>query len=171
MDRRSFLTSALKVAVAATTVSYFDIGASYAKGLQFHPDAFAFLTEPCPNLFDPKLGIGIRFMREFDVKVGERPARIDTLYGWGSIEEEPLKVSELLDEHSWDASRYVINPPVINPVLERPYTKETQESLDACVKGLADSIDQRGLQVFDKMLEEWKASKLSQFPFVEVTRG
>ncbi len=93
LSRRIFLRSLL---VAVPSVAFFDIGAAYrSRTLNFHPDAFKFLMEPCPGLFNPPakgLGISVRFIKEYDILSSETPSRLDVLYGCGEIVVPDLAV-------------------------------------------------------------------------------
>ncbi len=92
--------SALPADNAAITT--FSHASSYAalntpQGLLFHQDAFALVladlplpggTEVAERISNKKLGISVRFIKDYDINSDSSPARLDLLYGWAAVRPE-----------------------------------------------------------------------------------
>jgi len=65
--------------MAVPSVAFFDIGASYAKTLNFYPEVMA-VSSP--------LGISVRFIRQYDMVQDVSPQRLDVLFGMREVMPE-----------------------------------------------------------------------------------
>lgn len=82
---------------APVTIQATAVSAEGHQGLAFHPDAFTLATADmeipkgvdfADRVSSPELGISLSVIRQYDIREGSYPCRIDSLYGWSTLRPE-----------------------------------------------------------------------------------
>lgn len=134
MNRRSFLLGSAKVVAAASTVSYFDIGASVQRHNQLVTPEYTFMTSEALRMLKPVRYTGLKGKV---VDIGEPGSYTEHV-------DELLKKGDVITIDG-APGEYVVGP---RTGSEIELLQQKPSAIDEAVQAFADGIDRRVLEAF-----------------------